>query len=71
RPLVVTMEEAFIRKGGLDSLVSGVVMRHGLGMPVRSFGYRDAYVTTGSNREQLAGENQIGDEDIMNVFLSA
>lgn len=63
--LILTIEEAFIHKGGLDSVVSSVVLKNNLNIPVHAFGYQDTYSAKTANREELARENKMSDEDII------
>jgi transketolase len=70
-PLVITVEEAFINKGGLDALVSGVVLRNGLKCAVRAFGYRDSFITESSTREELARKNRMSDDEIIHCITSS
>ncbi|MBN2189565.1 MAG: hypothetical protein JW699_08920 [Chitinispirillaceae bacterium] len=69
-PLVITVEDAFINKGGLDALVSGVVLRNGLKCAVRAFGYRDSFIAESSGREELARKNRMSDDDITDCIIS-
>jgi transketolase len=68
--LVLTIEEGFIHKGGLDALVSSVILQNGLKCRVQAFGYRDAYATGNSNREGLARSNSMDDDEIVNFVMS-
>jgi transketolase len=68
--LILTFEEAFIQKGGLDSLVSSVVLKNNLKIPVRAFGYQDTYSIKFSSREQLARDNRMSDHEIINFVVS-
>jgi transketolase len=68
--LILTIEEAFIQKGGLDSVVSSVVLKNHLPVPVYTFGYQDTYTTKTTNREELTRENKMSDEDIIKFVLS-
>jgi len=68
--LVITVEEAFINKGGLDALVSGVVLRNGLKCSVRAFGYRDSFIAESSSREELARKNRMSDDEIIQYIIS-
>ena len=68
--VVVTMEEAFIHKGGLDALISGIVLRNGLNVPYRAFGYRDAFETKGLSRGELARKNNLSDEAVIDFIVT-
>lgn len=50
---VITMEEAFINNGGLDSLVTKVVREHDLGCRQHPIGFNDRYVFELGSRDQL------------------
>jgi transketolase len=63
--VVLTLEEAFIHKGGLDALISSIAMKNGLDIHFYAFGYKDTYITRASNREELARANDLSDEGIV------
>lgn len=69
--LILTIEEAFVNKGGLDALVSGVAARNGVRAPFHAFGYGDTYITKSLNREELARCNGMGEEDIIGFIMSS
>lgn len=52
---VVTIEEAFINKGGLDSLVLNVLKNRDSGIRLRSLGFKDKYVFEMGSRDYLYG----------------
>lgn len=68
--LLLTIEEGFIQKGGLDSVVSNVVLKNHLNIPIYTFGYQDTYTIKTTTREELTRENKMSDEDIINFVLS-
>lgn len=51
--LVITIEEGFIDKGGLDSLVRGILARHGVKVELKNFGFSDTYVFASADRAGL------------------
>jgi transketolase len=54
---VATLEEAFIGKGGLDSLVMGLLNGHDISIPMKNFGFRDEYVFKFGSRDFLYGQS--------------
>ncbi len=50
---VITLEEGFINKGGLDSLISGIIENSGLKIRVKRMGFKDDYVFEIGSREYL------------------
>ena len=54
---VITMEEAFINNGGLDSLVTRVVREHELGCSQYPIGFNDRYVFELGSRDHLHAIN--------------
>lgn len=65
---VITLEEAFINKGGLDSLVSGVLDRKDCNLRLRRIGFEDAYVFDMGSREHLHKLNNLDEESIIKVI---
>lgn len=58
---VLTLEEGFVGKGGIDSLVRGLIGEQRF----RGLGFKDEYVFEIGNREYLHGLNGLADEDII------
>ena len=54
---VITMEEAFINNGGLDSLVTKVVREHGLDCRQHPIGFNDRYIFELGSRDRLHSIN--------------
>ena len=54
---VITLEEAFINNGGLDSLVTKIVREHGLDCRQHPTGFNDAYVFELGSRDHLHSKN--------------
>jgi len=50
---VLTMEEGFVGKGGLDSLVTTLASRHGLPVRCQGFGFSDTYHFENGDRRSL------------------
>ena len=65
---VITLEEAFINKGGLDSLVSGVLDRKDCNLRLRRMGFEDAYVFDMGSREHLHKLNNLDEESVIKVI---
>ncbi|MGA2462867.1 MAG: transketolase C-terminal domain-containing protein [Thermodesulfobacteriota bacterium] len=62
---VITMEEAFIYKGGLDALVSDVLRDNDSNIGFTRFGFKDKYCFDVGDREYLHSMNGLGEKDIM------
>jgi transketolase len=54
---IITMEEAFVNNGGLDSLVTKVVREHQLGCRQHPIGFNDRYVFELGSRDHLHAIN--------------
>jgi transketolase len=65
---VITLEEAFINKGGLDSLVSSVLGRKDSNSKLRRIGFEDAYIFDMGSREHLHKLNNLDEESIIRVI---
>ncbi len=50
---IITLEEAFVGKGGLDSLVMGLLNKANPGIHLKCFGFKDEYVFKFGNRDFL------------------
>lgn len=60
---VVTLEEGFIHRGGLDTVVIGLLARHGVQMAVHPLGVNDRYLFDIGHRarlHQLCGMDEAG-----------
>jgi transketolase len=64
----ITLEEAFINKGGLDSLVAGVMDRRNSKMRLKRLGFEDAYVFDMGSREHLHKINHLDEESIVKII---
>ena len=62
---VITLEEGFINKGGIDSLVSSVIDNYSLNTRLRRMGFNDAYVFDIGNREHLHALNKLDEQSII------
>ena len=65
---IITLEEAFINKGGLDSLIAGAVDRRNSKMRLKRLGFKDAYVFDMGSREHLHKLNNLDEESIIRVI---
>jgi transketolase len=65
---VITMEEAFINNGGLDSLVTKVIREHGLGCCQHPFGFNDRYVFELGSRNHLHAINGMDEKAVITVI---
>lgn len=58
---VVTLEEGFRHRGGLDSLVAGALRDQGLAIPLTALGFNDEYVYEIGDREYLFARHGLDD----------
>ena len=64
---IITLEEAFINRGGLDSLISNVLNRHQSNIKLKKLGFDDKYVFDLGDRDHLHKINNLGEESIINT----
>jgi len=62
---VITLEEAFINKGGLDSLVTNILTRRNSKFRIKRMGFEDTYVFDMGSREHLHRLNHLDEESII------
>ena len=62
---IVTMEEGFINKGGLDSIVINALRDCKSGAEITALGFEDRYVFEVGNRDYLHKANGLDNEFIM------
>ena len=62
---VITLEEAFINKGGLDSLIANILTRDHSKVRLKRMGFEDAYVFDMGSREHLHKLNHLDEESII------
>ena len=62
---VITLEEAFINKAGLDSLVSALLNRENLNIRLLNMGFEENYVFNIGGRDYLHKLNKIDEESII------
>jgi transketolase len=63
---VVTIEEGFIRKGGLDGIIADLAASGKLSLRVKSLGFEDAYVFDIGSREYLHALHHLDEPGIVN-----
>ena len=64
---VITLEEAFINKGGLDGLISKILNNKNSGIRLKRMGFEDAYVFDIGSREYLHKLNNLDEESINKI----
>ncbi|HAH33131.1 MAG TPA: transketolase [Elusimicrobia bacterium] len=62
---IVTLEEAFIDKGGLDSFVNNILNKQMPGAKVKSKGFKDSYVFDVGGRDYLHKLNHLDEDSIV------
>lgn len=62
---IITLEEGFINKGGLDSLISGILTAKESSIKIKSIGFGDAYVFDIGSRNYLHKLKNIDEEGIV------
>ncbi|MEW6088403.1 MAG: transketolase C-terminal domain-containing protein [bacterium] len=65
---IFTMEEGFIDKGGLDSLISNILRRNKFSSELNAFGFGDGYVFEVGDREYLHKINNLDEESIIETI---
>lgn len=65
---VISIEEAFKNKGGLDCFVSGVLSHRKADIELMSFGFGDEYIFKPGSRDYLSEVSCFGHRDIVNVL---
>ena len=64
---IITLEEGFMNKGGMDSLVSNVLRDKNADIKLDNFGFDDNYVFKCGNREVLYEDGGISQKDIIDI----
>lgn len=67
---VVTLEEGFIGKGGLDALMAQVIINNGVNVKLKAMGLKDNYIFHIGNREDLHERNDLGVSSIVREIQS-
>ncbi|MCK4829395.1 transketolase [bacterium] len=65
---VITLEEAFINKGGLDCFVSSILRCRNVDIKLKSLGFEDKYIVKFGSRDVLSGLDHFGERDIIRVI---
>jgi transketolase len=65
---IVTMEEGFINKGGLDSVIESLCFENKLLVGMTKVGFEDKYVFDVGNREHLYKVNKLDQESIIKTI---
>lgn len=65
---VITLEEAFINKGGLDSLVSGILDKKNSNIKLKRMGFKDAYVFDIGSRDYLHKLNNLDEKSFIKII---
>ncbi|HPL82768.1 MAG TPA: transketolase C-terminal domain-containing protein [Candidatus Omnitrophota bacterium] len=67
---VITLEEGFIGKGGLDCLASGLFSKDASAPKIKSLGFLDAHVFNIGSREYLHSLNKLDENSIIKTVKS-
>jgi transketolase len=65
---IITIEEAFVNKGGMDSLISNMLRRRKSDIQVISFGFSDRYLFKPGSRDFLSELDHFSEEDIIKAI---
>jgi len=65
---IITLEEGFIEKGGLDSLVAHVLEKNRATISLKRLGFQDRYVFDMGNRQQLHKLNRLDEENVAGII---
>jgi len=66
--IIITIEEAFKNKGGLDSLVSNTLKGKNADIKLKNLGFEDKYIFKSGNRDFLHELSHFGEKDIIEVI---
>lgn len=62
---IVTVEEGFIEKGGMDAAIGSLVLKRRLPVQVKAMGLKDQYIFHIDSRDGLHAQNDIGPESLI------
>ena len=65
---IITLEEAFINKGGLDALISKILDNKNSGIRLKRMGFEDVYMFDIGSREYLHKLNNLDEESINKII---
>lgn len=68
---IVTMEESFLNKGSLDSIIANLIVDNRLNIGLTRIGFKDKYVFDVGNREHLYNVNGLDQANIINKIMTA
>ena len=68
---IVTLDESFIRKGSLDTIISDILRDNGSPAKLTRCGFTDKYVFEVGNREHLHALNGLDDDTIVSTIIRA
>jgi transketolase len=68
---IITVEESFVGKGGLDCLVSNLFSRRNAPITTRNLGFADKYVFESGSREYLYELHHLGEKDLSKMISQA
>lgn len=63
---IITIEEGFINKGGIDSLISSILTKNNSNIKLTRMGFDDSYNFSVGTREYLLGLNKLSKQHIIN-----
>ncbi|MHC4753621.1 MAG: transketolase C-terminal domain-containing protein, partial [Planctomycetota bacterium] len=66
---IVTLEEAFVSKGGLDSIVSHILNKRDSDIRLRSFGFEDQYLFKFGSRNFLYNQSNFDKDSIIRSII--
>lgn len=66
---VITIEEAFINKGGLDTIILGILKDKNSNIKLKRLGFKDEYLFKFGSREFLYGQNNFDEKNIVKTIL--
>ena len=65
---VITIEEAFVEKGGVDSIILNILKNNNLGINITSFGFKDEYVFNVGDRDFLYKQHNFDEKNIIKTI---
>jgi transketolase len=68
---IITLEESFIRKGSLDTLIADILLDSGSNAKLTRCGFSDNYVFVVGKREHLHAVNGLDDDAIISMIVRA
>lgn len=65
---IITLEESFVGKGGLDSLISNILRANNSNICLQRVGFGDTYIFESGNREYLSGLGGFGENNVIELI---